>query len=52
MGRSGWPGEEYVASRPSGREIRIGLEDVLTLPDGRRAPDNAALVVEASLHYS
>ena len=35
------------AAVPLGREIRIGLEDVLTLPDGRRAPDNAALVVEA-----
>jgi uncharacterized protein (DUF849 family) len=35
-----------------GREIRIGLEDVLTLPDGRRAPDNAALVVEAALRYA
>ena len=35
-----------------GHEIRIGLEDVLTLPDMRRAPDNAALVVEAVLRYS
>jgi uncharacterized protein (DUF849 family) len=39
------------AAVPLGREIRIGLEDVLTLPDGRRAPDNAALVVEAALRY-
>jgi uncharacterized protein (DUF849 family) len=39
------------AAVPRGREIRIGLEDVLTLPDGRRAPDNAALVVEAALRY-
>jgi uncharacterized protein (DUF849 family) len=39
------------AAVPKGREIRIGLEDVLTLPDGRRAADNAALVVEASLRY-
>jgi uncharacterized protein (DUF849 family) len=39
------------AAVPLGREIRIGLEDVLTLPDGRRASDNAALVVEASLRY-
>ena len=39
------------AAVPLGREIRIGFEDVLTLPDGRRAPDNAALVVEASLRY-
>jgi uncharacterized protein (DUF849 family) len=39
------------AAVPLGREIRIGLEDVLTLPDGRRAPDNAALVVETLLRY-
>ena len=39
------------AAVPLGREIRIGFEDVLTLPDGRRAPDNAALVVEAALRY-
>jgi uncharacterized protein (DUF849 family) len=35
-----------------GHDIRIGLEDVLTLPDMRRAPDNAALVVETVLRYS
>jgi uncharacterized protein (DUF849 family) len=40
------------AAVPLGREIRIGLEDVLTFPDGRRAPDNAALVVEAALRYA
>ena len=40
------------AAVPRGHEIRIGLEDVLTLPDGRRAPDNAALVVEAVLRYA
>jgi uncharacterized protein (DUF849 family) len=34
-----------------GHQIRIGLEDVLVLPDGRRAPDNAALVVETVLRY-
>jgi uncharacterized protein (DUF849 family) len=39
------------AAVPLGRDIRIGLEDVLTLPDGRRATDNAALVVEAALRY-
>ncbi|HXH21760.1 MAG TPA: 3-keto-5-aminohexanoate cleavage protein [Dehalococcoidia bacterium] len=27
-----------------GRDIRIGLEDTFTLPDGATAPDNAALV--------
>jgi uncharacterized protein (DUF849 family) len=40
------------AAVPIGREIRIGLEDVVTLPDGRRAPDNAALVVETVLRYA
>jgi uncharacterized protein (DUF849 family) len=40
------------AAVPLGHEIRIGLEDVLTLPDGRRAPDNAALVVETVLRYA
>jgi uncharacterized protein (DUF849 family) len=39
------------AAVPRGHQIRIGLEDVMTLPDGRRAPDNAALVVEAILRY-
>jgi uncharacterized protein (DUF849 family) len=40
------------AAVPRGRDIRIGFEDVLTLPDGRRAPDNASLVVEAALRYA
>jgi uncharacterized protein (DUF849 family) len=40
------------AAHPKGHELRIGLEDVLTLPDMRRAPDNAALVVEAMLRYT
>lgn len=39
------------AAVPRGHQIRIGLEDVTTLPDGRRAPDNAALVVETVLRY-
>ena len=39
------------AAVPLGRDIRIGFEDVLTLPDGRHAPDNASLVVEAALRY-
>ncbi|WP_375742771.1 3-keto-5-aminohexanoate cleavage protein [Corallococcus interemptor] len=30
-----------------GFDTRIGLEDTLTLRDGRRAEDNAALVAEA-----
>jgi len=32
---------------PDGRDIRIGLEDALTLPDGRAARDNAELVATA-----
>jgi uncharacterized protein (DUF849 family) len=36
---------------PLGRDIRIGFEDTLTLPDGRPAPDNASLVAEAALRY-
>jgi uncharacterized protein (DUF849 family) len=32
---------------PDGRDIRIGLEDALTLPDGRVARDNAELVAAA-----
>jgi uncharacterized protein (DUF849 family) len=40
------------AAVPNGHEIRIGLEDVRTLPDMRPAPDNAALVVEAVLRYA
>jgi hypothetical protein len=32
---------------PEGRDIRIGLEDTLTLPDGRIAGDNADLVAAA-----
>lgn len=44
-GTSCWP-----ALRHAGRhrlQTRIGLEDVLDLPDGSPAPDNAALVVAA-----
>jgi uncharacterized protein (DUF849 family) len=40
------------AAVPRGRDIRIGLEDVLTLPDMRPAPDNAALVAEAVRRYA
>jgi uncharacterized protein (DUF849 family) len=32
---------------PDGRDVRIGLEDALTLPDGRVARDNAELVAAA-----
>lgn len=37
-----WPVIEAMVAR--GRDVRVGLEDVLTLPDGQPAPDNAALV--------
>ncbi|TGZ11960.1 3-keto-5-aminohexanoate cleavage protein [Streptomyces rhizosphaericola] len=37
-----WPVLRLAASR--GLDTRIGLEDVLHLPDGTPAPDNAALV--------
>ncbi|MFF2861018.1 3-keto-5-aminohexanoate cleavage protein [Streptomyces rubiginosohelvolus] len=37
-----WPVLHLAASR--GLDTRIGLEDVLHLPDGTPAPDNAALV--------
>jgi uncharacterized protein (DUF849 family) len=40
------------AGVPRGHDIRIGLEDVLTLPDMRPAPDNAALVAEAVRRYA
>jgi uncharacterized protein (DUF849 family) len=44
-GRSAWP----LARRAAvlGLMLRIGLEDVATLPDGSTAPDNAALVAAA-----
>ena len=37
-----WPTLRTAAHR--GLSTRIGLEDVLTMPDGSPAPDNAALV--------
>lgn len=44
-GATAWPLIEAACAR--GYETRIGLEDVLTLPDGAIAPDNAALVSAA-----
>ncbi len=41
-GATAWPLVEAALAR--GYDTRIGLEDVLTLPDGALAPDNAALV--------
>jgi uncharacterized protein (DUF849 family) len=44
-GSSCWPALRHAVNR--GLASRIGLEDVLELPDGSPAPDNAALVVAA-----
>ena len=44
-GTSCWPALRHAAAR--GLATRIGLEDVLELPDGCPAPDNAALVAAA-----
>ncbi|MDQ6773271.1 MAG: 3-keto-5-aminohexanoate cleavage protein [Candidatus Dormibacteraeota bacterium] len=44
-GRSAWPVLEAAVRR--GLDVRIGLEDVLVLPDGRPAADNAELVAAA-----
>jgi uncharacterized protein (DUF849 family) len=40
------------AAVPAGRDIRIGLEDTLALPDGGRARSNAALVAAARERYT
>jgi len=40
------------AAVPAGRDIRIGFEDTLTLPDGTPATDNAALVEAARERYA
>jgi uncharacterized protein (DUF849 family) len=40
-----WPALRHAVAL--GLQARIGLEDVLTLPDGAHAPDNAALVAAA-----
>lgn len=44
-GSSCWPALRHAARR--GLATRIGLEDVLELPDGSPAPDNSALVAAA-----
>lgn len=43
--RTAWPLIGTAAAR--GYDTRIGFEDILTLPDGSPAPDNAALVAAA-----
>jgi uncharacterized protein (DUF849 family) len=39
--------EVVAAGAAAGVDVRVGLEDVLTLPDGRLAADNAELVTAA-----
>ncbi len=39
--------EVLEAGAEAGHDVRVGLEDVLTLPDGRLATDNAELVTAA-----
>ena len=48
--RSAWPALTLAAELRL--DTRIGLEDTLTLPDGRSAPDNASLVRAASVFTS
>ena len=45
MDATAWPVIEAMLAR--GRDVRVGLEDVLTLADGRPARDNAELVAAA-----
>jgi len=40
-----WPLIDEAAKR--GYDTRVGFEDILTLPDGKSAPTNGALVAEA-----
>jgi uncharacterized protein (DUF849 family) len=39
--------EIVAAGAAAGHDVRVGLEDVLVLPDGRTAPNNAELVASA-----
>jgi len=41
-----WPLVDEAARR--GYDTRVGFEDILTLPDGKPAPNNGALVAEAA----
>jgi uncharacterized protein (DUF849 family) len=45
LGQRTW--EVLPAAIAAGHEVRVGLEDVLVLPDGRRAQSNAELVAAA-----
>jgi uncharacterized protein (DUF849 family) len=49
-GSTFWPVLRHA--RSLGLATRVGLEDVLVLPDGSPAQDNAALVVAALLELS
>ena len=40
--------EVISAAGAAGIDVRVGLEDVLVLPDGRAAADNAELVAAAA----
>lgn len=46
LGEDAWPLLEDALAH--GYDIRIGLEDTLSMPDGIRAPSNAALVAAAA----
>jgi uncharacterized protein (DUF849 family) len=45
QGPGAW--EIVAAAAAAGHDARVGLEDVLVLPDGRTAPGNAELVASA-----
>jgi uncharacterized protein (DUF849 family) len=46
LNATAWPILDEAVAR--GHDLRIGFEDVLTLPDGTMAASNAALIAEAS----
>jgi uncharacterized protein (DUF849 family) len=49
-GTDAW--EVLDAALARGRDVRIGLEDTVLMPDGSLAPDNGALVAEAARRLS
>src|ERR671914_638973 len=49
-GSDAW--EVLDAALARGRDVRIGLEDTILMPDGRTARDNAELVAEAARRMS
>jgi uncharacterized protein (DUF849 family) len=50
MGRATWAVMDAAVAR--GHDIRVGLEDVLVLPDGSPAAGNEALVAVAAARYA